>query len=117
MDDAVAQTLAAGVPVEAADAVAWARREARPRSGVATVVFHSVFFQYMPAESQAALVEVLSEAGAGATAAAPLAWLRMEPARDNPASMELRLTLWPGGEDRLLAAAHPHGAWIEWTGG
>lgn len=115
LDAAVAQTLAAGITVEARDAVAWARREARPSPGVATVVFHSVFFQYMRAESQAGLVAVLAGAGDTATAAAPLAWLRMEPASDNPATMELRLTSWPGGEDRRLAAAHPHGAWIEWN--
>jgi hypothetical protein len=27
------------------------------------------------------------------------------------------LTLWPGGEPRLLANCHPHGAWVEWLGG
>jgi hypothetical protein len=41
----------------------------------------------------------------------------MEPPADNPATMELRPNLWPGGEDRRLATARPHGAWIEWTGG
>jgi len=30
--------------------------------------------------------------------------------------MELRLTLWPDGRERVLAAAHPHGAWVEWNG-
>jgi hypothetical protein len=116
LEAAIAETMAAGIAVEAEDAVVWARREARPRAGLATVVFHSVFFQYMPAESQAALVEALAQAGAGASPDAPLAWLRMEPPADNPAKMELRVTLWPGGEDRLLAGAHPHGAWVEWAG-
>lgn len=111
---AIAETLAAGITVETQDAVVWARREARPRPGVALVVFHSVFFGYMPAESQAALVQTLADAGTRADRDAPLAWLRMEPPADNPAMMELRLTLWPGGEDRRLAIAHPHGAWIEW---
>ena len=100
--------------MEAQDAFVWARREARPRPGVAIVVFHSVFFGYMPAPSQAALVQTLSDAGSRAESMAPLAWLRMEPLADNPAMIELRLTLWPGGEDRRLATAHPHGAWIEW---
>ena len=27
---------------------------------------------------------------------------------------QLRCRLWPGGEDRLLALCHPHGAKIEW---
>ena len=90
--------------------------EPSEKAGVATVVFHSVFFQYMPADSQAALVETLAAFGARANADAPLAWLRMEPAADNPAMMELRLTLWPDGGERLLATAHPHGAWVEWCG-
>jgi hypothetical protein len=114
LEAAIAETLAAGITVEAQDAVVWTRREARSRPGAATVVFHSVFFGYMPAASQAALVQTLADAGTRAEPTAPLAWLRMEPPVDNPAAMELRLTLWPGGEERRLAIAHPHGAWIEW---
>ncbi len=57
LESAIAETRAAGITVEAQDAVVWARREARPSTGVATVVFHSVFFGYLPAESQAALVQ------------------------------------------------------------
>jgi hypothetical protein len=116
LDAAVAQTLAEGVTVEREDAVVWTRRNAAPRPGVASVVFHSVFFQYMPAESQAALTQTLSDFGAQASPAAPLAWLRMEPAPGNPAMMELRLALWPEGRERVLATAHPHGAWVEWIG-
>ncbi len=117
LEAAIAETLAAGVTVETADAVAWAKREGHAQPGLATVVFHSVFFGYMPPKSQAALVYTLADAGARATRDAPLAWLRMEPGANDPATMELRLTLWPGGEDRRLATAHPHGAWIEWEGG
>ena len=54
-------------------------------------------------------------AGARATRHAPLAWLRMEfYAAGAPA--ELRLTLWPDGDERTLARAHPHGEWVEWLG-
>jgi hypothetical protein len=113
-DAAAGEALAAGVTVETADAVDWAAANAAPRPGLATVVFHSVFFQYMPPASQAALVETLSRHGAAATREAPLVWLRMEPAGKATPIMDLRLTLWPGGEERLLAHAHPHGAWIEW---
>ena len=87
---------------------------ASPSAGVASVVFHSVFFQYMPADSQAALVDTLIVHGAMATTAAPFAWLRMEPQPTIPSAMELRLTLWPGGEERCLAIVHPHGAWVDW---
>lgn len=115
-DAAVAETIVGGVKVDRADAVAWTKANAAPRPGVATVVFHSVFVQYMPAESQAALIETLNRYGDQATTEGPLAWLRMEPSPDAPAIMELRLSLWPNGEDRLLAHAHPHGAWVEWRG-
>jgi hypothetical protein len=115
-DSAVSEALALKVVVEKGDAVDWTRSHAAPKAGVATVVFHSVFFQYMPKESQTALVEALSAFGEEATADGPFAWLRMEPSPANPAVMELRLSLWPAGEDRLLAHTHPHGAWIEWLG-
>jgi hypothetical protein len=116
LDAAIDAALAAGARVEQADAPVWAARRAAPTAGAATVVFHSVFFQYMPAESQAALVRATAAHGAMATEASPFAWLRMEPAPGDMATMELRLTLWPKGEEELLARVHPHGAWVEWLG-
>jgi hypothetical protein len=116
LDAAVGAALAAGVGVEAEDAVSWTARRARPQDGTVTVLFHSVFWQYMSPESQAALTGTLEALGALATGAAPFAWLRMEPPPQNLAVMEVRLTLWPGGEERLLALVHPHGAWVEWKG-
>ena len=47
------------------------------------------------------------------TDAAPLAWLRMEPAGE---SADLRLTWWPGGEEAVLATAGYHGGTIRWNG-
>ena len=78
------------------------------------MIYHSVFWQYMPPESQVALQQIIEAHGQTATRDAPLAWLRMEPPADNMAAMEVRLTLWPGGEERLLAQVHPHGAAVEW---
>ena len=102
------------VVVESAVAVDWTRSRAAPRAGQATVVYHSVFWQYMPPESQAALQAANAAHGAAATAAAPLAWLRMEPLLNDLTRLQLQLTLWPGGEERLLAEVHPHGAKVEW---
>jgi hypothetical protein len=116
LDAAVAAALAAGVRVENEDAVSWTTRRALPREGAATVLFHSVFWQYMPPESQSALTATIENLGASATPRAPFAWLRMEPPPDNLAVMEVRLTAWPGGEERVLAQVHPHGAWVEWMG-
>ena len=113
-DAALALALGIGVRVEAEDAVTWTERRARPAAGSATVLFHSIFWQYMPARSQAALTQAMARLGAAATREAPFAWLRMEPAFDNMLRFELRLTLWPEGQDRLLALTHPHVDWVEW---
>lgn len=111
---AIDVALALNVRVEAADAVEWTARTAGPAPGTATVIYHSVFWQYMPHESQAALRKTIEYLGLGATAQAPLAWLRMEPPPENMAGREVRLTLWPGGEERVLADVHPHGASVRW---
>lgn len=111
---AIDLALAMEIAVETADAVAWTKRVASPSPGAATVIYHSVFWQYMPAKSQAALRQVIEDFGAAATPEAPLAWLRMEPPPENMAGMEVRLTLWPGGEERVLADVHPHGASVRW---
>ncbi len=109
--------VARDVVVETADAPVWTAARAAPVEGRATVVYHSVFWQYVPAEGQAALRAAIVRHAAAATASAPFAWLRMEPPEDLLALMEVRLTQWPGGEDRLLAHVHPHGATVKWVGG
>ncbi|MBP9232823.1 MAG: DUF2332 domain-containing protein, partial [Phenylobacterium sp.] len=47
---AIDLALSLRVTVEEADAVDWTARVAAPRAGAATVLYHSVFWQYMPAE-------------------------------------------------------------------
>ena len=114
LDGAVAMALRYGVTVENADAVSWTAANVAPADGAATVLAHSVFWQYMPAESQTALAGQVADLGDRATRTAPFAWLRMEPASDAAATMELCLTLWPEGRTRRLAVVHPHGAWVDW---
>jgi hypothetical protein len=115
-DAAADLAVAAGVSVEAADAVDWTLARAAPRPGVATVVYHSIFWQYLGPSTQAGLTEAVELHGAAASPDAPLAWLRMEPAPGRIMPIELRLTLWPGGETRRLATVQAHGAWIVWEG-
>lgn len=106
--------VAARVPVrvDAADATAWlAPRLATVRPGVATVVFHSVVRQYLGDAEATRLESLLAEAGARASTAAPLAWLRMEPGQS---AMDVRLTTWPGGSERLVATAGAHGSPVRW---
>ncbi|MBS1879132.1 MAG: DUF2332 family protein [Actinobacteria bacterium] len=99
------------VVVERAPAAAWAAdRLAVPAAGVATVVFHSVMIFYLPADERERLLGTIAAAGERATTAAPLAWLRLE----GPGELAgLRLTTWPGGEERLLARAGYHGDPVE----
>jgi hypothetical protein len=117
LDAAVGLALASGVRVEAMDALAFVRDRVRPQAGSLGVIYHSVVWQYLPAATQAALESEIAALGRQAGADAPLAWLRMEPRPPDLAIMEIRLTLWPGGEDRRLGRCHPHGAWVEWDAG
>lgn len=104
-------------PVDRADAADWVERHVAPVEGRAAVVFHSIAFQYFPSGTQARIAAHMAGQGARATATAPLAWLRYEIAVDDPGTPPtLRLRLWPGGEDRLLAHAHPHGSSVRWLG-
>lgn len=108
--------VAAGWPVviDRADAGEWlaARLPARAE-GVATVVYHSIVWQYLPPRTVGAVRSALAAAAQSASSSSPLAWLRMEPAG---AVADLRLTTWPGGQEELLATAGYHGAGIEWIG-
>lgn len=106
-----------GVAIEALPASGFVARElggAGPATpGQARVLMHSVVWQYIAGSEQQAITAAVHAAASRATQAAPLAWLRFEPG-GAPLDFELRCTLWPGGEDLLLARAHPHGAWVEW---
>jgi hypothetical protein len=110
---AIALARAAQIRVDREDALPWLQRQlAVPRAGMATVVYHSVVWQYLSAATQAGLRSAIEAAGARATAQAPLAWLGFEPPGEAP--FELSLTLWPGGQRRVLAQAQAHGQWVEW---
>jgi hypothetical protein len=101
--------VAARVPatIVRANGADWiAERLATPTPGVATVVFHSIVMQYFDPPSLDRFRAALADAGARATAAAPLAWLRLEPGGEQA---ELWLTCWPGGGERLVATAGFHG--------
>ena len=101
------------VVVDAADAGDWLGAQlARPSPGRVTVVHHSIVLQYLPRPSLRAMKDALLQAGARATADAPLAWLRMEPAGGHA---DLRLTMWPGGDEELLGTTGYHGPPVHWV--
>jgi len=86
-----------------------------PVKASATVLYHSIMWQYLAAQTRADIRTSLQRAGHLATDAAPLAWLRFEPS-DSESWPELRLTLWPGAKETCLAVAHPHGSNVRWSG-
>jgi hypothetical protein len=112
---AVALASAQPPPIEAQAADEWlpARLVERP-TGAATVVFHSIMWNYLSRDAQRRIGTLLADIGAQAHAGAPLAWLRLEFVSHTGA--QLRLTLWPGGSERTLAVADPHGRWTRWLG-
>ena len=104
-------------PVETADAGAWSLRMTPPKAGMATVLYHSVVWSYLPPDTRAQVGQAIRLAGDAARPDRPFAWLRMEPNMADPnAGMELTLTLWPGGGEQGLARVHPHGAKVLWLG-
>jgi hypothetical protein len=101
-------------PVDRANAADWIEAAlARGVSGVATVVYHSMVWQYLSNADRARFKRVMAAAGQAATCDSPLAWLRFEPGRN---IAEVRLRLWPGSKDELLARSGFHGTPVHWLG-
>jgi hypothetical protein len=116
LESAIELARAYGPRVERADAADWVRTKLRkPAAASATVLYHSIMWQYLPSHTQADIRASLEDAGGRATGAAPLAWLRFEPL-DSVSRPELRMTLWPGAREVRLAIAHPHGSSVRWSG-
>jgi hypothetical protein len=109
--------LAREVPaeVERAGAAGWLERTLRePAEGAATVVFHSIVMQYLTEGERERVLGLLEDAGRLADERAPLAHLAMEPGGEEA---HVRLTTWPGGEERLIATAGYHGPPVRWLAG
>ena len=110
----VLRELLASCQVDQGNAPDWV--EAALADGVpsaATMVYHSVVWQYLWTVDRARFERVMAVAGEAATHNKPLAWLRFEPAGD---VAEVRLQLWPGSKDRLLAQSGFHGKPVQWLG-
>lgn len=104
--------------VATGDAADWIEQQLStpPNKGVARIVMHSVFWQYLPADIQNRIETAIRNSGKTATGEHPVGWLSFEPDPPAISPMQLRLTLWPTGESLHLATCHPHGATISWFG-
>ena len=98
LDGAISIAQELPVEVERLDAATFLERElAAPRHGMATVVFHSVFMQYVDDDQRTRINRALDEAS--------VYYLRMEP---DQGTFEIRL-----GEE-LLGTSGPHGTGVRW---
>ncbi|MDQ6878433.1 MAG: DUF2332 domain-containing protein [Candidatus Dormibacteraeota bacterium] len=112
LEGAIAVARQVPVEVERVDAATFLERElASTRTGVATVVYHSVFMQYVDPDGRRRIESAIESAASRASLVGPLAYLRMEPGAQ---TFEVRLTIWPGGGDELLALTRAHGTGVRW---
>ncbi len=105
-------------PVEALPASTYLARELSvPVSGMLTVVWHSVVWQYLSQVEREATMGTLREAGQRATPQAPLAHLMLEPERSDSGGFTfgVHLQTWPGGPRRRIATAQGHGPPVVWA--
>lgn len=79
----------------------------------ATMVFHSIAWQYMGPAVHAGMRDALARWGGTATTQSPLVWARMEPAGSRA---DVRATVWTGSQPReyVLAEIGFHGRHLRW---
>jgi hypothetical protein len=80
--------------------------------GTWTVLWHSIFRQYLNETQRAELAEGVGGLAAVATPAARFAYLYLEQSRAG--GCPVVLTTWPGGEREVLGNASPHGIPVRW---
>jgi hypothetical protein len=107
LDGAIEIARAMPLDVERMDAAAFLERELdEPRRELATVVYHSVFVQYLTEGSRRRIAAAIDRAVSRATLDAPVYHLRMEP---DAATFQVKLG------DELLATSGPHGTAVRWA--
>lgn len=126
IDAAIALAAETGVKVDKADAADWlkAKLAERPATGL-TVIYHSVFLQYPPAEVRRAFLAMMDAAGAQVTPERPLAWLCFEPGAFlqgpdqtgfDPNDFITHLKVWPGGSEHRLLRSDGHVTRVQFEG-
>jgi hypothetical protein len=103
--------------IDRAHADKWVAQELDSReSGLCTVFFHSIVWQYIDKDERARITETFERTGATATAERPVAWISFEPREPDRECVAVILRYWDGvshaGEPELLATAGFHGQWV-----
>src|SRR6185437_13823353 len=108
-----AVTLARSVPAELRRETATATlARTELADGTWTVLWHSIFRQYLDQAQRAELAAGVEALAAAATPAARFAYLYLEQSRAG--CCPVTLTPWPGGHRRVLGIAPPHGLPVTW---
>ncbi|MGN6795509.1 MAG: DUF2332 domain-containing protein [Streptosporangiaceae bacterium] len=107
--------LAARIPAElrresASQTIASLRLE----PGTWTVLWHSIFQQYLDTEEIRELADGVARLGATATESARFAHVTLELVRAGP-DTPVEVTTWPGGACGVIGSALPHGIPVTWT--
>ncbi|HEX7995025.1 MAG TPA: DUF2332 family protein, partial [Streptosporangiaceae bacterium] len=82
--------------------------------GTWTVLWHSIFQQYLDAEQIREMTAGVARLGDSATESARFAHVRLELAKPGP-DTPVEVTTWPGGACRVIGTALPHGVPVTWT--
>jgi hypothetical protein len=103
--------------LDRAEAAEWTERtiELAPEAGITRVLMHAVAMQYAGQETRERISAHAERVGRRATADAPFAWLRFEADPEFDDHGSLRLTLWPGGTEEVLAMGDTHGERLRWV--
>jgi hypothetical protein len=80
--------------------------------GTWTVLWHSIFRQYLTEVQRAELADGVAELGAAASPSARFGYVYLEQSRAG--SCPVTLTTWPGGQRRILGSAPAHGLPVRW---
>ncbi len=112
-----ALTLAAHYPVDLRQELASdTLRRTALAEGTWTVLWHSIVRQYLDEAQRSAVTEGIAALGAAATSSARFAWIALEPHRITPdGACLVTMTTWPGGHERVLGSAPPHGLPVTWN--
>jgi hypothetical protein len=108
-----ALTIAAQVPAELrAESAPATLARTRLEQGTWTVLWHSIFRQYLDDSERAELGTRVAELGATATPQTRFAYVYLEPSRAG--GCRVILTTWPGELRRVLGSAPAHGLPVRW---
>ncbi len=103
--------------VDRAEAGPWlASFDASPRhDGEATVVYHSIVWQYLSPDNRQSLIRSLDHLASKSTPHRPVVWARMEPAGD---MADIRVNIWTGDMTPVqleLGRVGYHGPTLRWS--